>query len=100
MRSGCGASGSSPPKLTSLLTPVARWLGASRADLDVLQAWADRYGTGVLGQWDQQARLTLDLDARTGRLIRVTTWAGLAPLLVATASAEMIDAVVARLWGP
>jgi hypothetical protein len=83
-----------------LLAPVARWLGAGQTELDALTAWADRYGAGVLNQWDRSARLTFDRDARTGRPIRITTWAGLAPLLVSAAPSDLIDAVAERLWGP
>lgn len=83
-----------------LLIAVARWLGADRGELNALGTWSDRYGAGVLGQWDQSARLTYDLDLRSGRPVQITTWAGVAPILVPTAPSDLLDLVVERLQGP
>jgi hypothetical protein len=82
-----------------LLQAVARWLGADPGDLNALRAWANRYGDGVLGQWDRNSRLSFDLDLRADRPIRITTWAGLAPILVPAMPTDLLNRVVGRLNG-
>jgi hypothetical protein len=87
------------------LADVAAWLGAPADEADLLRSWATRAARGVLGQWDTSAGIAFDFDVHAGRLVRVKTWAGLSPLLLADEPeaelpAQVLDTVVAQLQGP
>jgi hypothetical protein len=81
------------------LAEIGRWLGRPADEIEELETWAARFGKGVLDQWDAKNRLTLDRDLHTNQPVRVSTWAGLAPLLVRDAPATLVDEVVTRLTG-
>jgi hypothetical protein len=83
-----------------VLGEVAGWLARPDDERAMLRAWTERFAEGVLRQYDPSAGLALDLDVRTGQSIRVQTWAGLAPLLLPEAPADVVAALVERMAGP
>jgi glucosylglycerate hydrolase len=62
-----------------------------------LNGLAARFSAGVLSAWDSASALALDQDFRTGESIQVTTWAGLAPVLLPEIDSELLDVVVKRI---
>jgi glycogen debranching enzyme len=83
-----------------LLAEVGAWLDRPELEMAQLHEWTARFSEGVLGQYDPGIGLALDLDVRTEQPIQVRTWAGLAPLLLPTAPAEVVGALVERMRGP
>jgi glycogen debranching enzyme len=86
-------------RANQVLGEVGVWLGRPREQLAVLRSWTERFGEGVLRQYDPVIGLALDLDVRTGQSIQVRTWAGLAPLLLPEAPAHVVAALAERLTG-
>jgi hypothetical protein len=81
------------------LMQVGEFLGRSRAELDELGGYAERFSRGVLNAWDEQLCLALDRDVRSAASIRVQTCAGLAPLLLPTLDPQLKSKLVAALEG-
>lgn len=92
----------------SALFALASWalgqlgeaLGAAEGELHALSAWSERAAHAVERCWDEQLRLCLDLDRRSGAPIRVQTSAGLAALLLPTGTAALQAALEGELFGP
>lgn len=64
------------------LGSIAERLGRPEEERREIAALARRSSLAVQGQWDEAAQLALDIDLLAGQPIRVTTCAGLSPLLV------------------
>ena len=84
----------------SSLAEVGAWLNRPASEMAQLREWTARFSEGVLGRYDPEIGLALDLDVRAGQPIQVRTWAGLAPLLLPTAPAGVVGALVERMRGP
>jgi glucosylglycerate hydrolase len=81
------------------LVSIAKAL-AEVGDLSALQEHEARFSRGVLSAWDETTCLALDRDERSGASAEVQTCAGLAPLLLPSLDAVMLDKLVVRLRGP
>jgi glucosylglycerate hydrolase len=86
-------------RASRVLGEVAAWLRRPDDELGLLRDSTERFAEGVLRQYDATIGLALDLDVRTGRPIQVRTWAGLAPLLLPEAAADVVAVLVERMTG-
>lgn len=83
------------------LDSLGAWLGVEGPERDEVRAWSRRAADGVRAAWVPDERLALDRDARAGyQPVRVTTCAGLAPILLADLDPAMESAVREELFGP
>jgi hypothetical protein len=82
------------------LARIAHMLGAPHEDRERIANWANRSGQAVRDRWDREEQLALDLDLRTDQPIRVSTWAGFAPLLVPDLDIGLAVRIEERLFGP
>ena len=82
------------------LANLAEVCQASDEEQREIATWLSRSSAAVSGQWDATDGLALDLDACLGEPIRVTTLAGLAPLLCPGLSDDLAQRLVEELRGP
>jgi hypothetical protein len=85
---------------STALASVAETCGRPASEIAELTAWCRRSSQAVQATWDTELSVALDYDVLTGAPVRVETCAGLSPLIVSELSADLLDAVVARLQGP
>jgi hypothetical protein len=63
------------------LLEIARLVGASHEDTELISSWILRGRRGLEGRWDPELGLCLDYDLRAARPLRSRTVAGFAPLV-------------------
>jgi hypothetical protein len=85
---------------STVLSEIAAWLDRPEDELALLRGWTARFAEGVLRQYDVSVGLALDLDVRTGQSVQVRTWAGLSPLLLPEAPADIVSSLIERMGGP
>ncbi|HEY3507245.1 MAG TPA: hypothetical protein VGN37_31185 [Actinocatenispora sp.] len=73
------------------LLDLCNVVGADQTERDTIAGWLAATRTGLAEARDAETGLCLDTDVRTGRPIRVRTFAGFAPLLAGDADRALLD---------